>query len=80
VPLEGRAAGALAEAAAEGDLGMVLDNEEVGAAPIRVAGGLAGPYTGRFGLALELASRQRQSTSSRPWMSLKGRAPKVTVM
>jgi hypothetical protein len=51
--LEGRAAGAIGEAAAEVDLGVILDVEEVGAAEMLVPRGLAGPDPGRIDLALE---------------------------
>jgi hypothetical protein len=52
-PLEGGAAGALAEAAAERDPRMVLDVEKVGAAQVLVALRLAGPDPGGVDLALE---------------------------
>src|SRR5205807_7784325 len=44
---------ALREAAGEGDLRVVLDIEEVGAAQVRVARSLAGPDPRRVDLALE---------------------------
>src|SRR5215211_1966054 len=51
--LERAVGGALGEAAAEADLGVVLDVEEGGAAQVGVAGRLAGPDAGRVDLALE---------------------------
>ena len=55
--LEGDVAGALREPAGERDLGMVLHVEEVRAAEVGVALGLAGPDRGGVDLAIE---RRRQ--------------------
>src|SRR5919198_3704584 len=50
---EGRAAGAICEPPVEGDLGVVLDVEEVRAAQMGVARRFAGPDPRRVDLALE---------------------------
>ena len=79
--LEGCAASALGEAPGEGDLGVILDVEEVAAAEVLVALLLAGPDPGGVDLPSKVASRQRsQSNSSRPWMSLNSPRTQLTIM